>query len=1311
MARSGRFQPSRGGGGNGARGGPRSNVCFQFKRHGQCSSGDTCKYSHDVGSTHSDNHENKNRKFEETPDQLAAKARYKSWKRLLRKPPQANDVSAMVRLWDEALEILDSNDRDWRQTLARDLDREEADDDYGRHYIKAIMDRSARVYDHPFFLEASRSFLLVMTHTAMVDCLSVDTYVGSLYNFMSGANGKRAIPFLQHLCKVLVATYQAPAPSLPTAQLDSTLIALSNALHELLRREPRIRFNEDLPGLLDSLEGATPLTTHGGSTLTADTVTSKLIDCRAMVARAHGLLVEEPEPSSKDTSTATVQSSYPRSVTIPGGRHDNDDVDITKISLFPTREEILSGSRDYLPSTDPDQPQFLASKQARHIDTLFRLLRHDTFGTLKDALGGVLNNIINDPNQMRNPRIDSTDTRMNSYPTACVKYLEFTGREGLQAHISFLQPYALRAKTAFDRRRWWEDSKRLEDGVLLSFIWLQNSTVQHLFFTVKRNFTDTNDQFNLTKDVRFATITAKPETQGQEAIVALLGLSQGKTEGILLEFPHMLPATFVPVLGCLQDMQRLSTLPFDDWILPDRIDGPVQGQLDIPAPLYARSAGFAYPMAPILVKGATPMSLQPTPLDDATSTLTELETKTGLDHGQCAALVAALTREFAFIQGPPGTGKSYLGVKLMQVLLGVREKAKLGPVVVVCYTNHALDQFLEHLIREGIQKVIRVGGRSASEMLENHNLRKIARDEGKSKHDKWQAATAYRDLEKLEKSSRNLLGRLHGMRKQADWKHLDRHLQRQYNCIHSQFPEIDDDGFTHVGRHLFDIWSAEASSKEEAQTLDSTGPTPDVNGIIEKAGHDVHSLSPVERSILLRHWICEAQEDTLEEFLETLKEAESVQKTLANVHYETDRNVLQEAEVIGLTTSGLAKNISTLRHVRAKVVICEEAGEVLEPHMICALLPKVEHFIQIGDHQQLRPSISNFRDLSLESAQGKMCQLDRSQFERLSVGERERPVMPVAQLNVQRRMRPDISVLIRETIYSKLQDHRSTLQLPDVVGLRNNVFWFDHQNLENANQAEVQHKKSHVNLWEVEMVHALVRHVVRQGVYSSRDIAVLTPYTGQLQRLRAAMRNDFEIVLSEKDREALAKDGFSAQDSSTDQPPAEQGNKRRPLEKKQLSDLLRIATVDNFQGEEAQIIIISLVRSNKERKVGFLKTTNRINVLLSRAQHGMYLIGNTDTYSNVPMWQKVIDMLRAESSPSKSSTQKSSSSTAPREVAAKLAWIVSQTAGIGVSRDAILRLCMMFGIVSSLVNAAMHTVAILARCRLAARIADSALLY
>jgi AAA domain len=159
-------------------------------------------------------------------------------------------------------------------------------------------------------------------------------------------------------------------------------------------------------------------------------------------------------------------------------------------------------------------------------------------------------------------------------------------------------------------------------------------------------------------------------------------------------------------------------------------------------------------------------------------------------------------------------------------------------------------------------------------------------------------------------------------------------------------------------------------------------------------------------------------------------------------------------------------------------------------------------------------------------------------------------------------------------------------------------------------------------------VQSLVQHIVRQGVYASSDIAVLTPYVGQLQKLRLAMSSSFQIVLSDRDLDTLAKDGFEVSLADT----GTAVTTKQPIMKKTLTDCLRLATVDNFQGEEAKIVIVSLVRSNAEQKVGFLRTTNRINVLLSRAKNGMYLIGNSETYSKVPMWEKVIEMLRATDS-------------------------------------------------------------------------------
>jgi len=546
-----------------------------------------------------------------------------------------------------------------------------------------------------------------------------------------------------------------------------------------------------------------------------------------------------------------------------------------------------------------------------------------------------------------------------------------------------------------------------------------------------------------------------------------------------------------------------------------------------------------------------------------------------------------------------------------------------------CYTNHALDQFLEHLVAIGIEKIIRIGGQSRSTVLEGKNLRVISKGETRTKHEGYLLATTYKELEESEHSIAQQLRHLHSAQKRPEWASLQRHLARKYPRIHAQFKKVDKDGYEVAGRHPLDIWM---SNKNPVKPEEVPEVQLSVETLLRYAEINVNSLNKIDRNLILEHWKAEIREDGADLIFESVQSAEVDRRFLSHIHDDVDRRVLQTADVIGVTTTGLARRITTLKHVKCKVVICEEAGEVLEPHMLSALLPSVEHFVQIGDHQQLRPQINNY-GLSLESQRGIPYQLDRSQFERLSVGERGRPSLPVAQLNVQRRMRPEISRLVRETIYPRLIDHNTIKALPGVVGMGQNIFWLDHDNLEDGTGPDV-HQKSHSNLWEVEMTHSLVRHIVRQGVYGSSDIAALTPYTGQLQKLRAKMRSDFEIVLSDRDEEELAKAGFSDEEPVTEieKTNAVSNSENKPLEKKKLTELLRLATVDNFQGEEAKIIIVSLVRSNKEKRVGFLRTTNRINVLLSRAQHGMYLIGNTETYSNIPMWGQVVGMLEEKGS-------------------------------------------------------------------------------
>jgi len=506
----------------------------------------------------------------------------------------------------------------------------------------------------------------------------------------------------------------------------------------------------------------------------------------------------------------------------------------------------------------------------------------------------------------------------------------------------------------------------------------------------------------------------------------------------------------------------------------------------------------------------------------------------------------------------------------------------------------------------------------------------VSQSEPKTRSERYLLGSTFGALEKEELSIRSILGVLQTGGQRPGWVTLKRYLQLRHGRIYAQFSRIDRDGFEKVGAEPFDVWLEENPSKGKAVTERATRT---VSELLIAARSNVNSLSSTERHALVKFWADELRTEKTDELFELVGNANKLRKTITNVHDDIDRRVLQTAAVIGVTTTGLARRITALQHVECKIVICEEAGEVMEPHMISALLPSVEHFIQIGDHQQLRPQINNFKQLSLESHQGKAYQLDRSQFERLSERVTGRPSFPVAQLNIQRRMRPDISMLIRETIYPRLKDHETTRKLPDVVGMRQNVYWLSHSNPEAGKQTDMQ-QKSHSNAWEVALTAALVRHIIRQGVYSSTDIAVLTPYGGQLQKLRTAMRNDFEIVISDRDQETLAKEGLDIENSSSDDGRMTASSERpnTSLQKKTLNELLRLATVDNFQGEEAKIVIVSLVRSNDIHKVGFLKTTNRINVLLSRAQHGMYLVGNAETYSKVPMWAQVLAMLRSKDS-------------------------------------------------------------------------------
>lgn len=330
---------------------------------------------------------------------------------------------------------------------------------------------------------------------------------------------------------------------------------------------------------------------------------------------------------------------------------------------------------------------------------------------------------------------------------------------------------------------------------------------------------------------------------------------------------------------------------------------------------------------------------------------------------------------------------------------------------------------------------------------------------------------------------------------------------------------------------------------------------------------------------------------------------------------------LAQQEVIGLTTTACAMNWSLLNQLGLQTVICEEAGEVTEAQTLCTLFPSVEHAIFIGDPLQLRPQV-NEQSLSLETTAGQEYRLDESLFERMMLPSAP-GVLPLAtsRLNLQRRMHPEIADLMRVTLYPFLQDHESTHLHPPVAGMVERLWWLDHQRPEDRSDSYSATSKSFSNSFEVEMAVELVQYLMNTNEYDFNDIAILTPYNGQLAAFAQRLKGTCSVWLSDKDRGNLIDEGLLTDETG------KFGNKADVA----MSSMLRLATIDNYQGEEAKVIILSTVRSNAEARIGFLKTSNRINVACSRARNGFFIIGNASLMKGVKMWDKIVNHLTKKS--------------------------------------------------------------------------------
>jgi hypothetical protein len=164
-----------------------------------------------------------------------------------------------------------------------------------------------------------------------------------------------------------------------------------------------------------------------------------------------------------------------------------------------------------------------------------------------------------------------------------------------------------------------------------------------------------------------------------------------------------------------------------------------------------------------------------------------------------------------------------------------------------------LDQFLEHLIEVGIEKVIRIGGQSRSTILEGKNLRVVSHDEPKTKSEGYLIAMTYKALEVQEQLIRRALGLLHSTQKQPDWANLNIHLARKHPRIYLQFSRVNGKGFEIVGRDPFEIWSYNKS-----KTLNDISM---LQNLLDIAIQNIYALSRLDRRRLIEFWAKEIRED------------------------------------------------------------------------------------------------------------------------------------------------------------------------------------------------------------------------------------------------------------------------------------------------------------------------------------------------------------------------------------------------------------------------------------------------------------------
>lgn len=351
-------------------------------------------------------------------------------------------------------------------------------------------------------------------------------------------------------------------------------------------------------------------------------------------------------------------------------------------------------------------------------------------------------------------------------------------------------------------------------------------------------------------------------------------------------------------------------------------------------------------------------------------------------------------------------------------------------------------------------------------------------------------------------------------------------------------------------------------------------------------------------------------QSTDENLRELNEQYTSAARALVEIEEKRKAEVLSTMKIVGMTSTGAALNLQALASLKPGIVIVEEAAKLLEPQLLAVLHPSVQHLIMIGDHEQLRPQVENYELVRKKH-------FDVSMFERLCNNG-----MLSATLEMQSRMRPEMVELLRE-VYPHVESHeRVHGPEHDVPGcLRHSMYFWTHGAPELA-------ERSCVNETEVAMIMKLVEWLTAEGVEPEK-ITVLAAYSAQVKKLRDAVKAVPGLMQATESRSQANSSGGSI---------AQSGNQRATHAPVKPTARLSVVTIDEFQGDENDVIICSFVRSCPDPRVqvaaggrhsiGYLSVRNRLVVAASRAKRALVFIGNADWLSN-----RTADLLKRASMP------------------------------------------------------------------------------